>query len=162
MFHFLLYPNWNSRICGVIKHCYKSEAKMKAKKFERSSHIRKFRFILLQVRLCRKTFNSTGIESNKGKTFSREKIVWHVRTCRHQKISHATKIKTQKSRREKEREKTHGTSQCFLVDVCRGKMIMCLWFSGPTRDVFTCIHCGVYLRPAPSGVQIMCPPVASK
>lgn len=78
---------------------------MKAKKFERSSYIRKFRFILLQVRLCRKTFNSTGIESNKDKPFSREKIVWHVRTCRHQKISHATKIKTQKSRREKEREK---------------------------------------------------------
>ena len=103
---------------------------MKAKKFERSSCIRKFRFILLQVRLCRKTFNSTGIESNKDKTLSREKIVWHVRTCRHQKISHATKIKTQKSRREKEREKTHGTSQYFLVDVCPGKndnVVMIQW-----------------------------------
>jgi len=87
----------------VIKRCYKSEAKIKAKKFERSSCIRKFRFILLQVRLCRKTFNSTGIESNKDKTLSRD-----------QKISHATKIKPQKSRRKKEREKTHGNRKTHL------------------------------------------------
>lgn len=102
---------------------------MKAKKFERSSCIRKFRFILLQVRLCRKTFNSTGIESNKDKTLSWEKIVWYVRTCRHQKISHATKIKTQKSRREKERKNARHVS-VFLGGCLPGKndnVLMIQW-----------------------------------